>query len=455
MRRRLTLAIVGMVIASLVLAGAGTTLLTAAGARQSTEENLREQAEAFSDIVTELFFTGVTDQAGALRQRVQRVLATMSVEGMGVLVLGAHADEPLGELPMGLAVEELDLDALRGGETVSDGSRDLVWAAHGRTSEAGLTQILVLAQQPDPIWAAASGWFLIASAATIAMAAAVAMRLSRRLVGPIAHASIVSKRIATGDLSARVPAEHAEIGGEVGELVTSVNTMAEDLQRSRDLERQFLLSVSHDLRTPLTSILGYAEALTDGAIDDPVRAGSVISAEGRRLERLVGDLLLLARLEGTGFEYDREVHDIRTTIRTVTDGLQPDAATRSVELAVRVPDEPTLVMVDPIRLAQIVSNLVSNAARFAATTVTCTLWVAEGRVHLAVGDDGPGIADADLPHVFERLYVAQHSPAIQESGSGLGLAIVRELAEGMDGTVTARRSALGGAEIVVSFRPER
>jgi signal transduction histidine kinase len=116
---------------------------------------------------------------------------------------------------------------------------------------------------------------------------------------------------------------------------------------------------------------------------------------------------------------------------------------------------PTQVMVDPDRYAQIVSNLVGNALRFADHAVAVTLWRAEGRVHLAVADDGPGVSDADLPYVFERLYVSQHNPKVRESGSGLGLAIVRELTEGMGGTVVARRSDLGGAEFVVSFRPAR
>ena len=126
---------------------------------------------------------------------------------------------------------------------------------------------------------------------------------------------------------------------------------------------------------------------------------------------------------------------------------------REVTLTARIADTPLWADLDPDRYGQIIGNLVGNALRFADREVVVTLWSAEGGAHLSVGDDGPGIAEADLPHVFERLYVAEHSPAVQESGSGLGLAIVRDLTERMGGSVTARRSSLGGAEFVVSFAP--
>ena len=96
---------------------------------------------------------------------------------------------------------------------------------------------------------------------------------------------------------------------------------------------------------------------------------------------------------------------------------------------------------------------VGNALKFADAEVGIMLWFAEEKIHLAVSDDGPGISESDLPHVFERLYVSQQNPKVKESGSGLGLAIVRELVDGMGGTVMARRATGGGAEFVVSFPP--
>lgn len=454
MRRRLATAILGLVVAGLFLAGIGTILLASVAGREDAEANLRIQVEAIGGLLGELTFAATpSDEEENIRARLQRVAGTISVDGVGLLLLPRNG-APIGELPDGLTPEDLDSEALRAGETVSGRTGDLIWAARGQTNRNGVRQLLALTAQPDPIVAPAFRWFLVASFATIAIAIIVTIRLSRRFTDPIREARDVTARLANGELGARIDDEAAG-GDELGDLVTSINTMADSLQRANALERQFLMSVSHDLRTPLTSIKGYAEALTDGAADDPAHVGTIIEHEAARLERLVGDLLLLARLESTDFPLDMVPTDPAATVMSVVDGLQRDAAERGVALTARVPDEPQTVVVDPDRFAQVTANLVSNALRFARQAVAVTLWPAEGRIHLAVGDDGPGIADEDLPHVFERLYTASATPVMKESGGGLGLAIVRDLSERMGGTVTARRSALGGAEFVVSFRPAR
>ncbi|MEM9200046.1 MAG: HAMP domain-containing sensor histidine kinase [Actinomycetota bacterium] len=455
MRRRLTLAIVGMVVAALVLTGAGTIALAAINDRADTENDLRAQVETLSDLFLEVAIVPTGDDDTSPRERLQSLAESISVEGIGLLVVPRNGEDPIGDLPDGVTFEQLDLRTLEAGETASNRDGDLIWAARAATGRSGLTQILVLTQETDPILLPAFRWFVIAGGATVIVAALVALRLSRSLTEPLRAARNVTSRIAEGDLDARIDTHGFGGADEVADLVESVNTMAEHLERSSALERQFLMSVSHDLRTPLTSIKGYAEALADGAIDEPARAGAVIGGEASRLERLVGDLLLLARLESTDFQLDRRVVDLNGVVEAAATGLQRDAAERNVTLTARVSDTPTWADVDPDRYAQIVGNLVGNALRFASRDVVVTLWTAEGRHHLAVGDDGPGIADEDLPHVFERLYVAQHSPAVKESGSGLGLAIVRDLAERMGGSATARRAALGGAELVVSFPPAR
>ncbi len=454
MRHRIGVALIGMVVTSLVLAGMGTIVLTAISDRAAAEDDLKEQVDAFGSLLEELTLAP-TDDTGTLRDRLERVTRTISVEGIGIVILPRNGTTPIGDLPPGILVRDLNLDALRAGETISGHKDGLIWAATSSTNRAGVPQLLVLTRDPEPILIPAFGWFLVAGLATVGIAVVITARLSRRLTDPIREASQAAASIAGGDLTTRIHEDHTEIGGEVGELVSSINSMAGNLERSRALERQFLLSVSHDLRTPLTSIRGYAEALADGAIDTPEKVGRIIDTESQRLERLVGDLLLLARLESHGFEYSLGPTDAAALVRATSLGLEREAKGRGVGFTVRVPDVASMIMVDPDRYAQVVSNLVGNALRFADQTAVVTLWEAEGRVHLSVADDGPGIADEDLPHVFERLYVAQKNPKVKESGSGLGLAIVRELVEGMDGTVMARRSPIGGAELVASFRPIR
>lgn len=454
MRRRLTIAIVGMVAAALVLTGIGTITLAAVNDRVDTEADLRAQVETLSDLLTELTIAPSTrDDELSVRQRLQAVAESISVEGIGLLVVPRDGGTPVGELPAGVTFEELDLESLRAGETVSNRTGELIWAAKGMTSRVGLSQLLVMTQEPDPILIPAFRWFLVAGGVTVVVAALVAVRLSRSLTNPLVATREVTSRIADGDLDARIDTATIGAADEVADVVESVNTMAENLLRSKSLERHFLMSVSHDLRTPLTSIKGYAEALSDGAVEDPARTGAVIESEADRLQRLVGDLLLLARLGSTDFPLDRRRVDLTGVVEAAVLGLQGSAGEHNIKLSARVANLATWANVDADRYAQVVGNLVTNALRFARTEVVVTLWTAEGHHHLAVGDDGPGIADEDLPHVFERLYVSKHNQAAKESGSGLGLAIVRDLTERMGGSVMARRSALGGAELVVSVPP--
>jgi two-component system sensor histidine kinase BaeS len=224
--------------------------------------------------------------------------------------------------------------------------------------------------------------------------------------------------------------------------------MAESLERSRAVEQQFLMSVSHDLRTPLTSIRGYAEAVADGTIADARQAGRVILAESGRLERLVRDLLDLARLQARQFTMQPGRCDLADVAHGVAEGFAPDAADRGLHIVVDAP-APAPVWADPDRLAQMTANLVDNALRYARSMVLVGVRPEPSGAVLVVDDDGPGIAPEDLPHVFERLYVSRRRPARQESGSGLGLAIVRELAEAMGGEVAAETAPTGGARLVV------
>ncbi|MEZ5244351.1 MAG: HAMP domain-containing sensor histidine kinase [Acidimicrobiales bacterium] len=454
MRRRLGIALIGLVTASLLLAGLGAILLASVTDRQNDEADLREQTDALRGLLAEVTLVGSGSATETRLEQVRRLSTTMSLEGIGIVFVPANGPS-LGSFPAGIEVADLDMDLIRAGGVDSGHKDGLVFAAGGTNNRLGGQTLLVLTRQPNPVIQPAFRWFLVAGLATILVAVLVTVRLSRRLIEPIVETSDAAMRIAGGDMTARVDDRYAQMGGELADLVGSVNRMAGSLERGRALERQFLLSVSHDLRTPLTSIRGYAEALTDGATDDPVAVGRIIETESRRLERLVGDLLLLARLEGTDFAYNLADHDLGVIVDDNIDGLRQEAVERGVELRVRRPDTAMRARVDVDRFGQVVANLVGNAIRFADREVLITLWAAEGRIHLAVADDGPGISDADLPHVFERLYVAQHNPKVQESGSGLGLAIVRELTEGMGGSVIARRATGGGAELVVSFDPSR
>jgi two-component system sensor histidine kinase BaeS len=210
--------------------------------------------------------------------------------------------------------------------------------------------------------------------------------------------------------------------------------------------------VSHDLRTPLTSIRGYAEAIADGTVegkDARIRAADVISSESRRLERLVADLLDLARLDAHQFSLHPAPVDARAVVRDSVEAFGPAAAELGLTLDVDTGDV-VPVVADAQRLAQIVANLVENALKFATTRVGIGVAADNGRVVLHVDDDGAGIAPADLPRVFERLYTSRTVPG-RTLGTGIGLAIVHELAVAMGGDARVEPLDRVGTRFVVTF----
>jgi two-component system sensor histidine kinase BaeS len=273
------------------------------------------------------------------------------------------------------------------------------------------------------------GFFAIAALVSLALAALFGSRLGRRIARPLEFADATTQRMAAGDLAARIELP-ADADPEVASLAASITSLATSLERSRAAEREFFLSVSHDLRTPLTALRGYGEALADGAIEDPARAGAIITSEARRLERLVGDLLQLGRIGGGTFALDLGPVRVEDVLDGTAEALQ--LAARDAGVALRLPERHDLVVLaDPDRLAQVAANLIENALAYAATEVGLGI-TAEG---FFVEDNGPGIPPEEQAAVFTRHYRSDHSPS-RHIGTGLGLAIVAELVAAMGGTVS-------------------
>lgn len=297
-----------------------------------------------------------------------------------------------------------------------------------------------------------SGVVLGAAALALGVAALVAVYLARRMTRPLAAMEATAGRIAAGDLSARVDTRHVA-DDELDRLANAINTMAEELDASRGHERAFLLSVSHDLRSPLTSIRGYAEAMLDGTVENEdarLRAAEVIASESRRLERLVADLLDLARLDTHQFSLRLQPIDARVVVGETVDAFRPAASDLGIALDLDGTDGGAACNADPQRLAQIVANLVENALKYASTAVTVSVHSVDRRISITVDDDGPGIAPNDLPHVFERLYTSRTAPG-RIVGTGVGLAIVHELAAAMGGEAHVEPVDAQGTRFVVTF----
>jgi two-component system sensor histidine kinase BaeS len=285
------------------------------------------------------------------------------------------------------------------------------------------------------------GWLLLVGAGCLAVAALVAYWLARRFSKPLAEAAATTERIAAGDLGTTMPIREPP---EMAALATSINVMTDRLREARDQERRFLLSVSHDLRTPLTSIRGYAEAIADGAATDPGRAAGVIIDETARLERLVQDLLDLARLGAHRFGLKVGPVDVTELARTVAERFATQAAGAGVNLEV-LTSEPLWVVADGDRLVQVLHNLLDNAFAFAQARIGIGAQRSGDQAVLWVADDGAGISPDLLAHVFEPHFTSDRSSARRNgSRTGLGLAIVAELAQAMGGGVRAESPVAGG-----------
>jgi signal transduction histidine kinase len=288
-------------------------------------------------------------------------------------------------------------------------------------------------------------WVALAAAGAIGclLAAAVAAMLARSIARPVLRVARASSRLAEGHHPAALPlAGPNELRG----LAESFNTMAGQLARARDAERSFLLSVSHELKTPLTAIRGYSEALDEGVLT-PARAVKVIRTEAARLERLIADILNLARLDQQRFDIHPDTVDLAEIARESA----TRHAARARDLGVRIElqlGESAFARADPDRLLQAVSNLGENALRCTPPGGTVTLAAAGGE--LTVKDTGPGISPAEIPHAFDRFFLYRRYNGARPVGTGLGLAIVRELAQAMGGEAHVAASS-AGTEFTISL----
>jgi two-component system, OmpR family, sensor kinase len=280
---------------------------------------------------------------------------------------------------------------------------------------------------------------LTVAAAVVAMVIFYRPRRRLRALEQAAH------RLGEGDLGARAPQKG---GDEIARVAAAFNHMAEELEtrdaalRTSDaLRRQMMADVSHELKTPLTAMRGYIETLRMPEVvldaDRRDRYFETIDRETRRLERIVKDLLDLARYEHGGVVLQRRLFDIERLFQNVAGRHERDAQTKGVAIRIHVDAHADQVVADPDRIEQAIENLAGNALRHtpAGGTITLSAAQADGVATLSVSDTGAGIAPEHLPHVFERFYKVDTARAAESGASGLGLSITKAIIERHGGTI--------------------
>jgi two-component system sensor histidine kinase BaeS len=273
----------------------------------------------------------------------------------------------------------------------------------------------------------------------------LALILAYTLLRPVRALTFAAQRLSQGDLSHRVEV-HGE--DELATLGHTFNQMADSLQQAEDARRAMTADIAHELRTPLAVQRANLEALLDGVYPLTAENLAPVIEQNHLLTRLVEDLRTLALADAGQIELERSSTDLTSLVERVVERFQPQASSQQVSLSLHPPVTPLpKISADPIRLEQVLTNLLSNALRYTpiAGNIELTLSTIDGSARLSVHDSGPGIPEESLPYIFERFYRVEKSRARAEGGTGLGLAIARQLARAHGGDLTATNHASGGA----------
>ena len=258
--------------------------------------------------------------------------------------------------------------------------------------------------------------------------------LSHRILAPVEALTAAVRRMEEGDLSQRVEITSRD---EIGDLARAFNAMAAGLARLEELRRNMVTDVAHELRTPLSNIRGYLEALKDGMVEPESRIIDSIYEEAMLLNHLVDDLQELALAEAGQLRLERRPMALADVVNRAVEAFRPRSEAKGIVLQVDLPEGLPLVDVDPQRVGQVLRNLLDNALTHTPPGGEIAVAAHAGGqwVEVSVRDTGSGIAAEDLPYVFERFYRADKSRSRATGGAGLGLAIARSLVEAHGGRI--------------------
>jgi signal transduction histidine kinase len=273
--------------------------------------------------------------------------------------------------------------------------------------------------------------------------------LARTLSRPIRALTAATRAMAQGAFGTQVDVRTHD---ELGELGQAFNQMSTDLARSLHLRRQMTADIAHDLRTPLSVILGYTEALNDGKFVADPAIYAILHDEAQHLSRLIDDLRMLSLADAGELPLQRNPTAPRELLERAAVAHRVQAEQQGVTLTVAAPSDLPRVDVDPERMQQVLGNLVSNALRYtpAGGQIALRGDVAGGQVTLHVQDNGSGIQPDDLPFIFERFYRGDRARS-QNGESGLGLPIARSLVEMHQGAITVASTLEEGTTFTISL----
>jgi two-component system sensor histidine kinase BaeS len=289
---------------------------------------------------------------------------------------------------------------------------------------------------------------LFGALGAVIVALLLGILLARTISRPVREVTEATQIVAGGDLGYQVPVRTKD---ELGELAASFNQMSADLAKSNEQRRQMTADIAHDLRTPLSVILGYMEAFSAGKLKPTPETLDIVYAKGQHLQHLIDELRTLALVDAGELSLDLRPVEPAALLEHTALAHMVQAQEKAIDLRVEVSEELPEIEVDPQRLAQVLGNLVINALRYTPVGGQIILSAARSgqKVLLSVKDTGPGIDPDDLPHIFDRFYRSDKSRQ-QNGESGLGLAIAKSIVQAHGGDITVA-STDQGATFTVSL----
>ena len=287
---------------------------------------------------------------------------------------------------------------------------------------------------------------LVASVTALVMGGILAFTMTRSL----RELTAGTRQLAEGKLGHQVKVHSKD---ELGELANSFNQMSAALAHSNELRRQMTADIAHDLRTPLSVILGYTEALSDQKLEPGPEMFTVMHREALHLSHLVADLKTLSLADAGELPLNIQPFAPQELLRRTLEAHRVKAKGKAVGLELDAPEDLPLISIDVDRMAQVLGNLMSNALRYTPSggQICLTAEAHGNQVRLSVSDTGPGIPSRDIPYIFERSFRGDHARHQQEGETGLGLAIARSLVIAQGGTISVESSEGQGATFILDF----
>lgn len=361
----------------------------------------------------------------------QRVVV---IDQQGLVVADSHGMMPIGE---------------RGGFKQGDRAIPIV------AGQARFGTLAILPQGPPSPWgdipaddasvsalAGSINWYLVwGGLLGVALAGLLTFLLSRRILAPVEALASAARSLGQGDFSRRVDIRSKD---EFGELARTFNSMAGDLAHAEQLRRNLVADVAHELRTPLSNIRAYLEAMRDGVLKPDTATFDSVYEETLLLGRLIEDLQELALAEAGQLTLLRRPYDMGEVVKQAVAAVQPAAGARSLSLTTDLPQQPAVAEIDAERIGQVLRNLLTNAIAYTPEGGDISVKLADegAQLRVSVTDTGPGIPPEDLPYVFERFYRVDRSRSRATGGAGLGLTIAKRVVELHGGTIEVQ-SELG------------